>query len=82
MRANSSGVHSVRPALPCSWVDSVVSVLATIALPASSGWARISASCRSRGASRTTSTIARLSAAKVANGRLAAAASTIHGECS
>jgi hypothetical protein len=39
MRANSAGVQSVRPALLCSFVDSLVSVLLTMALPASSGCA-------------------------------------------
>ncbi len=82
MRANSSGVQSVRPALPCSCVDSAVSVLATIALPASSGWARTSASCASRPLSRTTPASASLSCARLANGRFAAARSAIQGECS
>ena len=42
------GVQLVRPALLCSLVDSAVRLLLTIALPASSGWARIRASCLSR----------------------------------
>jgi len=82
MRSNSSGVHSVSPARPCSRVDSAVSVLATIALPASSGWARMRASCASRPASRTATTSARSSAARVAKGRAGQAAAAIQGECS
>src|SRR2546427_6145737 len=49
MCSSSSGVQRVRPALFCSLVDSAVSVLVSMALPASSGWARIRSSlaCRS-----------------------------------
>ena len=82
MRANSSGVQAVRPARPCSWVDSAVSVCATMALPASSGWARIRPSCSSGVACRTTAARACFSASSVAKGRAAAARSAIQGECS
>ena len=55
MRANSSGVQSVRPGLALLVGRFGGQRLRlTIALPASSGWARISASCASRPASRTT----------------------------
>src|SRR5574341_1153308 len=82
MRANSSGVQSVRPALDCSFVDSAVSVLLTMARPASSGCTRMSLSWASRPASRSTCTSASFSAASVAKGRLCQAASAIQGECS
>ncbi len=66
MRANSSGVQSVRPARPCSFVDSAVSDLLTMALPASSGWARMRPSCSASEASRTVSASACFSAVSVA----------------
>ena len=82
MRANSSGVHCVSPALFCSLADSAVSAWLTMALPASSGWARISASWASGPAACSTWTMAYLSAARETKGRFAMASSAIQGECS
>ena len=82
MCANSAGVQSVRPALPCSFVLSAVSVLLTIALPASSGWARISRTCTSCTAPRTVAASASFRPASEWKGRFAQVASAIHGECS
>ena len=76
------GRARVRPALPCSCVDSAVIALAIIALPASSGWARSSARCSSRLASASVSTRARLSCARSRTGGAAQARSATHGECS
>ena len=53
-RANSSGVQASRPAPFCSRPDSGVSSLRIAACPASSGCARISASCSSTLAAATT----------------------------
>ena len=82
MCANSSGVQLVRPALLCSLVDSAVSVLLCMALPANSGWARMSASLASTPASSNTKVMVCLSAASDANGRWASACSAIQGVCS
>ena len=82
MRSNSSGVHCVRPALLCSWVDSAVRLFATMALPASSGWARIRANCASSSAVRTTCASACFRCARLRKGRCARASSAIQGECS
>jgi hypothetical protein len=81
MRANSSGVQSVRPGLALFVVLSAVSVLLTMALPASSGWARISASWRAR--PRFAHHLASvLQCGQRGEGPLAQAASAIQGECS
>jgi hypothetical protein len=62
--------------------DAAVSSLRIAARPARSGWARIRASCRSRGARRMASTIARCSASRLANGPASKACSATQGACS
>ena len=85
MRVNaaySSGVSRSSPADACSRVELLVSVPSIAALPARSGWARISASLRSRGAAYIAATSASWSSSRSANGRSCQAASATQGECS
>ena len=75
-------MHSVKPALLCSLVDSAVNSLRTMALPANSGWARIRPICASRPASCRTCVMQCFRCAQEAKGRCAKARSAIQGECS
>ena len=79
MRSNSSGVHCVRPALLAHWWwIRPVRLLATMALPASSGWAQIRAKLGVQLGVRTTCQRV-LQVRQAAKGRCARASSAIQG---
>ena len=78
----SSGVSRSRPAEPCSRALSAVILPSIAALPARSGWARISATRRSSGAVRIASVSADNSSSRLENGPRSYAASATQGECS
>src|SRR5256885_4945079 len=82
MRANSSPESASRPRRACSLEECGVRAPSFASEPASSGCARMSASCFSGDAWSTTSIIAACSDSRPANGRAAYASLATHGECS